>query len=89
MVVVDYYSRWIEAVPIETQMAKCVIDVLKEVFSRLGVLNRVRSDNGPCFACAEFCQFAKSWGFVHATSSPLYPQFNGMAEKAVGTVKEL
>ena len=89
LVVVDYYSRWIEAVPIETQTAKCVIDVLKEVFSRLGVPNRVRSDNGPCFACAEFSQFAASWGFIHATSSPLYPQSNGMAERAVGTVKGL
>ena len=59
MVVVDYYSRWIEVVPIETQTAKCVIDVLKEVFSRLGVPNRVRSDNVPCFACAEFSQFAE------------------------------
>ena len=89
LVVVDYYSRWIVAVPIETQTAKCVTDVLKEGFSLLGVPNRVRSDNGPCFACAEFCQFAESWGFIHATSSPLYPQSYGMAERAVGTVKGL
>ena len=56
LVVVDYYSRWIEAVSIETQTAKCVIVVLKEIFSRLEVRNRVRSDNGQCFACAEFCR---------------------------------
>lgn len=47
------------------------------------------SDNGPQYACALFKDFASEYGFTHLTSSPRYPQGNGEAEWAVGTVKGL
>jgi transposase InsO family protein len=89
LLVVDHYSRWIEALPIPAQTASVVIKTMKSVLSRLGVPENIRSDNGPCYSCHEFGSFAREWGFVHITSSPRYPQSNGMAKRAVGTVKRL
>ncbi|XP_061877492.1 kinesin-1 heavy chain-like isoform X3 [Entelurus aequoreus] len=62
---------------------------MKAVFSRQGIARRVISDNGPCYNSSEFKQFAESWGFQHITSSPHYPQSNGLAEKTVQTAKRI
>ena len=48
------------------------------MFSRHGISQMVRSDNGPQFISTEFKKFEKEWGFQHITSSPHYPQSNGM-----------
>ncbi|KAA8577518.1 hypothetical protein FQN60_009173 [Etheostoma spectabile] len=39
--------------------------------------------------CKEFQDFAKEYDFCHVTSSPLYAQSNGKAEKGVHIVKQL
>ena len=57
--------------------------------ARHGIPEQVFSDNGPQFSCAAFAQFANTWGFVQSTSSPRYPQSNGLAEKAVQTAKRI
>ena len=89
LLMVDYYSRWIEALPISDQTSKSVITVMKKVFSVFGIPNVVRSDNGRCYDSREFREFSENYNFQLITSSPRYPQSNGMAESAVGTVKKL
>ncbi|KAK9513146.1 hypothetical protein VZT92_026707 [Zoarces viviparus] len=59
------------------------------MFARFGIPQTVISDNGLCYSSQEFRGFAHAWDFEHITSSPLYPQSNGLAEKTVQTVKAL
>ena len=89
LILVDYYTRWIETLPIRCQTSNEVVKAMKCLFARFGVPKKLRSDNGPCFASDLFKSFAKEWNFLHCTSSPRYPQSNGLAERAVGTVKRM
>ena len=55
LIVVDYYSRWIEIKPLPTnQHAETVIRALKEIFAVHGIPDLVVSDNGPQFSALSF-----------------------------------
>lgn len=89
LVIVDYYSRWIEVAHMKSTTTQAVIEVVKSIFSRFGIPEVVVSDNGPQFSSRDFLQFSKDYGFIHLTSSPHHHQANGEAERAVRTAKEL
>ena len=89
IVIVDAYSNYPEVQELTSQSSKSVINAMKTVFARLGIPEEVLSDNGPCYSSAEFASFAKQWDFNHITSSPGFPQSNGLAERTVQTVKNI
>ena len=62
---------------------------MKTLFARHGIPEVIKSDNGPQYSSGDFAEFAKSWGFKHVTSSPLYPKSNGLAERTVRTAKSI
>ena len=89
LLVIDYYSRYIEIAKLTSTTSKDIINHLKSIFSRHGIPERLISDNGPQYSSREFAEFSRLYGFDHITSSPLYPQANGEVERAVSTVKSL
>uniref|UniRef100_A0A8C4RHI8 Gypsy retrotransposon integrase-like protein 1 n=1 Tax=Erpetoichthys calabaricus TaxID=27687 RepID=A0A8C4RHI8_ERPCA len=89
LMVTDYFSAYPEVCALNTTNSETVIKCLKAVFSRYGVPNVVFSDNGPQFTSLHFKNFAKEWDFVHQTSSPNYPQSNGLVERSIHTIKHL
>ena len=89
IVTVDYFSNFWEIDFLENTRAATVIRKLKAHFARYGLPSVLISDNGPQFTSDEFKQFSVEYDFEHRTSSPTYPQSNGMAESAVKTAKRL
>ena len=89
LLVVDYYSRYIEVARLNRTTADEVIHHTKGIFARHGIPEVVVSDNGPQYSSEAYAIFARQFQFEHVRSSPLYPQSNGEAERAVQTVKNL
>ena len=78
--VVDYFSRYPEIIK---PVSASVIAALQTIFTRHGIPEIIRSDNGPQYSADEFDQFTKSHGIQHITSSLGYPQRNGLVERMV------
>nr|XP_034840382.1 uncharacterized protein LOC117996432 [Maniola hyperantus] len=89
LVVVDYYSKFVEVLALPNMMSSSVINVLKDIFSRFGIPSILKTDNAGQFSSEQFKSFTNTWGFTHVTSSPLYPRSNGLAERNVRTIKDL
>ncbi|CAL9687239.1 unnamed protein product [Knipowitschia caucasica] len=88
-VLVDSYSGWFEIDRLRDISSATVIKKLKRHFSVHGAPHTLISDNGRQYTSQRFKEFATQWDFVHVTSSPEYPQSNGLAERAVRSAKQL
>ena len=62
---------------------------MKLIFSEYSWPETIISDNGPCYATETFTKLMTGYSVSHITSSPHYPQLNGLAEKYVQIVKNL
>ena len=89
LLVVDYHSKFFEICLLPDTLSSTIVTHMKSIFARYGIPKIVISDNGPQYSSFHFTSFAKQWDFKHVTSSPRYPQSNGMAERTVQTVKKL
>ena len=89
LLVVDYTSKDFEVCILNDTTSMTVVHHMKHIFSRHGIPDILFSDNGPQFTAKCFKTFTKEWNIVHQTSSPTYPQSNGLVERTVQTVKNL
>ena len=89
LVVVDYFSKYLFVRKIHNSTSSAVIKELGMIFSEFGKPQVFRSDNGPCYSSQEFKIFMQNWSIEHRTSSPHYPQSNGLAESMVKVSKNL
>ena len=59
----------------------------KSVFSKYGWPDTLISDNVPCYTSQVFTSVMQAFSVNHITSSPHYPQSNGLAETYMQNVK--
>ena len=89
LLIVDYTSRFPIMRKLKLMTAQHITDHIKQIFAKYGWPNTLVSDNGPCYASKTFKQLMKEYQVNHITSSPHYPQSNGLAKKYVQIIKKL
>ena len=83
LLVIDYFSRYIEVQSLTSTTSASIIRSLKSIFARHGLPMTVMSDNDPQYSSQEFSSFAEEYQFEHVTSSPHYPQaIKGLLQKS-------
>lgn len=87
LIVMDYYSKYIELVSISSLTSKAIINKLKSIFARHGIPKVLVTDPGTQFTCNEFHNFVLDYEFDHVITSPKHSQSNGQIESGVKVAK--
>ncbi|XP_059209538.1 protein NYNRIN-like [Centropristis striata] len=88
LVVVDRFTKWVEAVPTKGPDARSAAKFLcKEVFPRFGIPDVMSSDNGPHFTANVMKIAMKMLGIKQKYACVYHPQSQGQVERANGVLK--
>ena len=79
--VVDYATRYPEAVPLKNIEAATVAEALFEIYSRMGFPEEAVTDQGSQFTSDLYKEMCKFEGVERHTTSPYHPQSNGLVER--------
>ena len=81
LVVTDYFTKWVEAIPLKNVTSKEMIEFVKEhIIYRFGIPQTITTDQGTIFTFDEFKECAIGMGIKLLNSSPYYAQSNDQAE---------
>ncbi|GBM79542.1 Retrovirus-related Pol polyprotein from transposon 412 [Araneus ventricosus] len=87
LVLMDYFTKWPEAIPIPDQEASTVAEELVRAWiSRYGVPKILHSDQGTNFNSALFTELCKLLGILKARTTALHPEYDGMVERFNRTI---
>ena len=84
------WATWLDVQVMQSITTAKTIEKLRAIFATHGLPKTVVSDNGPSFTSDDFKSFMHSNGIRHniIKSAPYHPSTNGLAERAVQTVKQ-
>ena len=89
LLVVDYTSHYPVVCKLAPMTGQHIASQFKLICSEYGWPDTIVSDNGPCYTSEVFTNLMSEYNINHITSSPHYPQSNGLVEKYVQIVKNL
>ena len=89
LIMVDAYSKyiWTSVMNNDTTSVKTLAILYSWFCDRPGFPTTLVSDNGPQFTSKEFAEKMAKWGIKHILTPPYHAASNGLAERAVGTIK--
>jgi len=81
LVATDYFTKWVEAIPLKKVTSANMIDFVKEhIVYRFGIPQTITTDQGTMFTSGQFDEFAIGMGIKVLNSSHYYAQANRQAE---------
>ena len=81
LVATDYFTKWLEAIPLKKVVEKDVIQFIKEqIIHRFGIPQSITSDQGTIFTGEEMNYFVADYGIQLIKSTLFYAQANGQAK---------
>jgi transposase InsO family protein len=90
LVVVDYVTKWVEAVATRTNDHKVVVKFLQDhIFPRFGYPRAIISDNGTHFLNKHFASLVRKYSITHKLSTPYHPQTSGQVEVSNREIKHI
>ncbi|XP_075087828.1 uncharacterized protein LOC142169808 [Nicotiana tabacum] len=90
LAIVDYVSKWVEAVALPTNDAKAVIGFLrKNIFTRFGTPRANISDRGTHFCNRAFAKLLEKYGVLHKVATLYHPQTSGKVEVSNREIKSI
>ena len=79
LVATDYFTKWVEAIPLKNVTSKEMIEFVKEhIIYRFGVPQTITTDQGTMFILDEFEEFATGMGIKLLNFSPYYASNKGV-----------
>ena len=89
LTLVDYATRYPEAVPLKNIDTETVAEALLDMYSRVGVPEEVLSDLGTQFTSDCMKEVSRLLSIRRLTTSPYHPACNELVEKFNGTFKRM
>jgi hypothetical protein len=87
--VIDYATRYPEAIPLKGIDTITVAEALFEVYSRVGIPEEVLSDLGTQFTSDLMKEISRLLSIKQLTTTPYHPICNGLVERFNGTLKQI
>ena len=89
LTVMDYATRYPEAIPLKKIDTETVAEALVDIYSRLGIPEEVLSDRGSQFTSDLMREVSRLLSVKQLVTSPYNPMCNGMIERFNGTLKTM
>ncbi|XP_059658950.1 uncharacterized protein LOC132305303 [Cornus florida] len=81
VVATDYFTKWVEAIPLKTCEQSMVIDFIKKhIIHRFGIPETITTDRGLSFVGSKVLDYCAECGVQVISSTPYFAQANGQAE---------
>ena len=87
LVIIDAHSKYIDAHVVSSPSSAVTERILRRIFATHGSSHVIVSDNASSFTSKEFSRFCALNGIKHVRCAPYHTSSNGLAERAVQTIK--